>query len=103
MAALAEAVGDLVRLNGGTLIGKTRLQKTAYLLESRNLGFGFYFEYYHYGPYSEELSVAAGDALALNIVDLAWKNTTSGVQYAVYTCANSPSGDLNALDVIRKR
>jgi uncharacterized protein YwgA len=55
-------VRRIVKLNGGRLTGKTRLQKSAYFLESYDVGFGLEFEYHHYGPYSEELASLAEDA-----------------------------------------
>lgn len=47
------ALEQIVALNGGMLVGKTRLQKTIYLLQSKGLNFGYDFEYHHYGPYSD--------------------------------------------------
>ncbi|MER9900101.1 hypothetical protein [Mesorhizobium sp. M0130] len=61
-------VAKVLHLNGGELIGKTRLQKSFYFLEKFGLGFGFDFQYHHYGPYSEELTTAAQDAIALGLV-----------------------------------
>ena len=52
----AEKAADIIRHAGGQVVGKTRLQKMAYLLEMTGLGVGFPFEYRHYGPYSEELA-----------------------------------------------
>jgi len=48
--ATVDNVIHLIRLNGGRVIGKTRLQKTAYLLESIGRGFSLEFDYHHYGP-----------------------------------------------------
>ena len=47
------AVTALVNLNGGRIVGKTRLQKTVYLLKECGIDLGFDFDYHHYGPYSE--------------------------------------------------
>lgn len=49
---------------GGELIGRVRLQKTAYLLEQLGFSAGLPFEYHHYGPYSRELDNAVADARA---------------------------------------
>jgi uncharacterized protein YwgA len=65
MKNLVEAVAAIVRLNGGEIAGKTRLQKTFYLLEAMELGFGVKFDYHRFGPYSAELIFAAEDAEAL--------------------------------------
>jgi hypothetical protein len=61
-------LAKILHLNGGELIGKTRLQKSFYFLEKIGVGFGFNFQYHHYGPYSEELTTAAQDAIALGLV-----------------------------------
>ena len=54
----AEKVTAIVRAAGGSLTGRTRLQKTVYLLELAGFIDGFDFEYRHYGPYSEDLTDA---------------------------------------------
>lgn len=50
------------------LVGRVRLQKTAYLLEQLGFKRGLPFEYHHYGPYSRELDNAVGDAEAFGLV-----------------------------------
>lgn len=52
-------VADIVRIAGGQIVGRTRLQKVAYLMQVVGYPGGFPFEYYHYGPYSEELADTA--------------------------------------------
>ena len=79
-----EAVARIVRLNGGQLVGKTRLQKSAYFLESLGVGFGLDFAYYHYGPYSEELEYLANDARALNVIGVDWQRSAEGAEYAIF-------------------
>lgn len=54
---------------GGELIGRVRLQKTAYLLERLGLGADLPFEYHHYGPYSRELDNATEDAKAFGLLE----------------------------------
>lgn len=49
-------VADIVRTAGGQIVGRTRLQKVAYLMQLVGYPSDFPFEYYHYGPYSEELA-----------------------------------------------
>jgi uncharacterized protein YwgA len=78
-----DAVAGLVALNGGGLVGRTRLQKSVYLLKVCGIDLGFDFDYHHYGPYSEELANAARDAEALRLVDVEWKNSY-GNEYAVF-------------------
>jgi len=51
-----QVVEQVVSANDGTLVGKTRLQKTIYLLQALGLGTSYDFEYHHYGPYAEGLA-----------------------------------------------
>jgi uncharacterized protein YwgA len=62
------AVADLIYRAGGHLVGRTRLQKSACLLELAGVGYGFRFNYRLYGPYSDELQVACDDAEALGLI-----------------------------------
>lgn len=80
----ASDVARLVHLNGGQLIGKTRLQKSAYFLDAHGAGFGFDFDYHRFGPYSEELTNATDDAKALHLLEEDWKESQSGVRYAIF-------------------
>lgn len=98
MIPTAEFVADLVRLNGNELVGKTRFQKTAYFLETRGVGYGFDFEYYHYGPYSEDLALAIDDAVALDEIDLEWKFSSNTQPFAVFRL-KSP-GEIDITDKV---
>lgn len=84
MTETPESVAKIVGLNGGKLVGKTRLQKSSYFLEELGVGFGFPFEYYFYGPYSEELSEFLDYASALNLIDVKWDRTSAGDKYAIF-------------------
>ena len=72
-----------------------RLQKTACLLEMAGAGFGFKFSYHLYGPYSEDLTIAASDADALDIIDTTEKQAEWGGHYFVYQ-TNDDVADLPA-------
>ena len=85
MIGWAQAVAELVELSGGVVIGKTRLQKTVYFLESRRVGYGFKFTYHYYGPYCEDLALATEDAAALGIVLAEPRPSSFGIPYVVYT------------------
>jgi uncharacterized protein YwgA len=98
----ASDIARLIQLNGGHLVGKTRLQKSAYFLEMKGAGFGFDFSYYHFGPYSEELSNATDDALALSMIDVNWKTSQAGTEYAEFLSSSSESVDSD-LDIRRRR
>lgn len=66
----------------GNIAGRTKLQKTAYLLEAAGLGAGFHFSYKYYGPYSEQLAEAihAGRLIQEEEVGASWGGT-----YSIYT------------------
>lgn len=52
-----EELVDIVASADGEIVGRTRLQKTAYLLFATGLGAQqFRFRYRHYGPFSENLA-----------------------------------------------
>ena len=70
MATINEArmAAAIVRDAGGRVVGRTRFQKIAFILEVSGLGSGFPFKYKHYGPYSEELSSASRTAAILGLM-----------------------------------
>jgi len=70
MASLGDAqeAAAIVRDAGGQIVGRTRLQKIAFVLEAAGLGGGFPFRYKHYGPYSEQLTVASQRARILGVM-----------------------------------
>ena len=88
-------VAKLVQLNGGRLVGKTRLQKTAYFLEAKGVGYGFDFSYYRFGPYSEELANYADQAYQNNLINISWETSQEGVPYAVFITNSALSDDHN--------
>ena len=81
----AEKVVDIVRDAGGKLVGRTRLQKTAYLLELAGFGEGFPFEYRHYGPYSEELANAVLNARLRDLLNEDECPTSWGGFYSIFS------------------
>jgi uncharacterized protein YwgA len=87
MATIDEAhkVAALVQDAGGRIVGRTRLQKIEFILESAGLGAGFPFRYKHYGPYSEELSSATSTAQALQLIEETEQPASWGGSYSIYT------------------
>src|SRR5437667_5086933 len=79
-----ESAAEIVRDAGGRIIGRTKLQKVAYLLELAGLGAGFCFEYRHYGPYSEELAEAIKLADAFGLVTEEERRADWGGMYSIY-------------------
>ncbi len=80
-----EKVAEIVRDAGGQIVGRTRLQKIAYLLELTGQGEGFDFEYRHYGPYSESLSDAARVASAFGLIEEEDCVAQWGGHYSIYS------------------
>lgn len=76
---------EIVAAAGGTLVGRTRLQKLAYLLELAGLGEGFHFEYRHYGPFSEDLTLAVRDATLAGLIEEKEEPTSWGGYYSIYS------------------
>lgn len=81
----ALAVAEVVHDAGGKIVGRTRLQKIAYLLTAAGLEDRFSFEYKHYGPYSEDLSQLSGVAKLLGYISEATSSTQWGGSYSTYT------------------
>jgi uncharacterized protein len=88
-----QKAAEIVRDAGGRIVGRTRLQKIAFLLELAGLGEGFRFEYKHYGPYSEELADAIGVASLFGLVRIEDHPATWGGWYSIYE-ATSKAGDI---------
>src|SRR5215471_18495342 len=84
-----QAVKEIVDAAGGRVTGRTRLQKSTYFLEAARVGYGFDFSYHYYGPYSEDLAEAANYAKALDLIDVRWDTSQTGLPYAVYV-SNPP-------------
>lgn len=81
----AERAARIVEDAGGRIIGRTRLQKTAYLLSVAGLEDGFSFVYKHYGPFSEALADGALAAGLLGLIDETEQRAAWGGSYSTYT------------------
>jgi uncharacterized protein YwgA len=86
-------VARLVEDAGGTVVGKTRLQKIAYLLEITGLGAGYQFSYHYYGPYSSDLDSDANIAWAFDLVHREDRNSNWGGSYSVFSTDTSFAAD----------
>jgi uncharacterized protein YwgA len=85
----AEKVAQIIRDAGGEVVGRTRLQKIAYLLSASGLENGFAFSYRHYGPFSEDLATAARDADLLGLIKENEQQASWGGTYSIYV-ADAP-------------
>jgi len=100
-----DIVAGLVALNGGELVGRTRLQKQTYLLDRCGANFGLRFTYHHYGPYSFELAGGCVDAEAEGQVGIEERDGRHGVPYAIFTSTGgkAPPNALGELPAGRAR
>ena len=86
---LHERAAEIVRDAGGQLIGRTRLQKVAYLVKLAGFGDDFQFEYRHYGPFSEDLAAAMEIARATGLVTEDERRAEWGGRYSIYKTARA--------------
>ncbi|MGA2795562.1 MAG: hypothetical protein ABSE69_18985 [Roseiarcus sp.] len=92
--ANAVKAAGIVRDAGGRIVGRTRLQKVAYLLSVTGLEDGLPFSYKHYGPYSEDLATAARDADLLGLLTESEQQASWGGMYSTYVVHDSPSSSV---------
>jgi uncharacterized protein YwgA len=83
----SDKVVNIVAEAGGVIVGMTRLQKIAYLLEVTGLGEGFDFEHRCYGPHSEGFRAATAAAIENGRLTETNHKTGCGGFYSVYTTA----------------
>lgn len=91
----AEKVASIIRDSGGRVVGRTRLQKIAYLLTVTGMTDGFSFNYKHYGPYSEEVATAAILGSLFNCIEEVENPTAWGGTYSIYTTNMQNDPDVN--------
>jgi uncharacterized protein YwgA len=89
MTDLSELVVGLISLNEGEMAGKTRLQKSFFLLDRMGMGSGVDFDYYNFGPFSVEVAMAADDAVADKRLLVDERPGYYAVPYAFYS-TNEP-------------
>lgn len=82
-----EKAVDIVVASGGKIVGRTRLQKTACLLELAGVGDGFQFEYHRFGPFSDELATAIRSADLFGLLTEEKGQASWGGTYSTYSTA----------------
>lgn len=87
---LAELVAMIIDLNGGEIVGKTRLQKMFYLLDVCGMNSGCRYDYYHYGPFSADLAECVDDAVRLGYVNPSERLGYHNVPYTIYRSVGGP-------------
>ena len=86
-------VAEVVRDAGGRNVGRTRLQKSVFLLSLAGFEKRFRFGYKHYGPFSETLADAANLAVAFDLVSEQRGESSWGGTYSVYSVKDSVGVD----------
>lgn len=96
---IEKLVTDVVSLNkDGKLVGKTRLQKTFFLLDQLGMNSGAEFSYHYYGPYSADVASAAEMATLLFDFEAAEKvSAVRSVSYTSYSSSQDKPTKLGAL------
>ncbi|MGD1038826.1 MAG: hypothetical protein ABR878_17000 [Roseiarcus sp.] len=78
-------VAEIVRDAGGTIVGRTRLQKSVFLLSLAGFEQPFRFGYKHYGPFSESLADAVDLAVAFDLISEELRPNSWGGTYSIYS------------------
>lgn len=86
-----QAVNSIVSDAGGTVVGRTRLQKIAYILYATGLDDSFDFEYKHFGPYSRDLTQAVDFAKLAGVISEESRPASWGGSYSIYTAPATAS------------
>lgn len=88
-----DIVVSLISMHGGELVGRTRLQKQAYLLHRCGANFDVSFVYHHYGPYSFDLVDGLTDACAERRIEIEERPGRYGVPYAIFKLTGDESSE----------
>lgn len=78
------SVTSIVAAAGGKVVGRTRLQKIAYLLSATCEETAFDFEYKHFGPFSADLAQAVDFAQLAGILSEDNRPASWGGTYSIY-------------------
>jgi uncharacterized protein len=94
---LMDEVAGIVRDAGGKIVGRTRLQKVAYLLTVTGLDDNFSFAYKHYGPFSEQLASSAQIASLVGKLSERQDQAAWGGTYSTYAVEAADIVDRNSV------
>jgi uncharacterized protein len=97
--SIEKLVANMVSLNKDQkLVGKTRLQKTFYLLNELGMNSGAEYSYHYYGPYSADVASAAEMATLFFNFDAEEKvSSKRGVSYTFYSSREERPASLGDL------
>jgi uncharacterized protein YwgA len=88
----SQRIATIIADSGGRVVGRTRLQKIAYLLTVTGLESDLAFSYKHYGPYSEDVATGARVGNLLGDLQENEYAATWGGSYSIYT-TQSPASE----------
>ncbi len=101
MVSNANAVHAIVSAAGGELVGKTRLQKIAYILKAAGLIDALQFRYHYYGPYSDDLAMETAEAMFDGLVSSQERPASWGGTFTVFRTSEPCQVDEAILNVVK--
>ncbi len=85
MSSIQDLIVEIVALSGGRLVGRTRMQKTVYLLDARGLKSGATYYYYNFGPFSDEVANGISDGkFAGSLLEKIGYRVSDGSPFSVF-------------------
>ena len=93
----ADLVVSIIALNGGKLVGRTRLQKVVYLLHQCGLDGDLDFDYDKFGPFSADLARATDVAKFQKRIREKKKTGYHEVPYFEFTTKEPPPPIMSAI------
>jgi uncharacterized protein YwgA len=83
--SIQNIIVDVVALSGGRVVGRTRVQKTIYLLDTLGLNSGAAFYYYNFGPFSDEVADGISDGkFSGSLVERVGHRQSDGSPFSVF-------------------
>ena len=79
-----KSIEFILQAASGEIVGRTRLQKIAYLLKLSGCDESFEFEYKHYGPFSRDVAQATDFASLAGVLFEEAKPTSWGGTYSIF-------------------
>ena len=92
MRDLSEEVANIVHLNGGDIVGRTRLQKSLFLLDAQGIGLNLDYDYHNFGPFSWDAAEATDDAVALEYLGEEKRFGYHQVPYSIFRVKSTGGG-----------
>ena len=86
---------NLIKLSGGQIDGRTRIQKSAYLLDRCGAKTKLRFTYHYYGPYSFELAEGWEGAWAEGRIAIEERAGRFGIPYSIFKVKDADDGMTN--------